>query len=215
MFEIKSLPMNILEENCYIISDETGEGIVIDCGALYEKDRQSIIQYVEERRLVIKHHICTHMHYDHCFGAAFMYETFHTAPEFHPSDEPIYKGEGDSIFGTLRQMMRNSQLPEAGRYLNEGDKVQFGNHSLSVLNTPGHTPGGICLYCAEEKVLFSGDTLFQCSIGRTDFPGGNADLLCENIRKKLFTLPDDVMVYPGHGTYTNIGFEKQHNPYVY
>lgn len=214
MFEIKSFPMNILEENCYIISDETNEAVIIDCGALYERDRHSITQYVEDRRLKIKHHICTHMHYDHCFGVNFVQETFHASPEFHIADEPIYKGEGDSIFGNLREIMRRGHTPEAGRYLNEGDKVFFGNHELEVLNTPGHTPGGICFYCKEEKALFSGDTLFQCSIGRTDFPGGDAELLCENIRKKLFTLPDDVMVYPGHGTYTRIGYEKRNNPYV-
>lgn len=170
MFEIKSFPMNMLEENCYIISDETCEAIVIDCGALYERDRQGIIRYVEDRRLKIKHHICTHMHYDHCFGVGFIQETFHRAPEFNVADEPIYKGKGDEIFGTLRQFMRDSNLPEAGRYLNEGDEITFGNHTLKVLNTPGHTPGGICFYCEKENALFSGDTLFHCSIGRTDFP---------------------------------------------
>lgn len=214
MFEIKSFPMNMLEENCYVISDETGEAVVIDCGALYEKDRQNIERYVGDRRLNIIHHICTHMHYDHCFGAGFMQERFHTAPEFHIADELIYKGKGDEIFGSLRQVMRDSILPEAGRYLNEGDEIAFGNHILTVLDTPGHTPGGICFYCEKEKALFSGDSLFQCSIGRTDFPGGDAELLCESIRKKLFTLPDCVTVYPGHGTYTNIGFEKQNNPYI-
>lgn len=214
MFEIKSLPMNMLEENCYVVSDETNEAVVIDCGALYERDRQLLTQYVEERRLEIKHHICTHMHYDHCFGASFMQERFHVAPEFHVADKEIYEGAGDEIFGTLRKMMKSHPNPPAARYLNEGDEVTFGNHSLKVLNTPGHTPGGICFYCEKEKALFSGDTLFYCSVGRTDFPGGNTEVLCESILKKLFPLPGDVMVYPGHGTYTNIGFEKQNNPYV-
>ncbi len=214
MFEIKSLPMNMLEENCYIISDETCEAVVIDCGALYENDRQNIIRYVENRRLKITHHICTHMHYDHCFGAGFIQETFHVSPEFNIADKSVYYGEGDEIFGNLREIMRRGSRPTPERFLNEGDKILFGSHTLEVLNTPGHTQGGVCFYCQKEKALFSGDTLFHCSIGRTDFPGGNAELLCENIRKKLFSLPDDVMVYPGHGTYTNIGYEKLNNPYV-
>lgn len=214
MFDIKILPMNMLEENCYIVSDETSEAVVIDCGALYEQDRQSIIKYAEERHLLIRHHLCTHMHYDHCFGAGFMYDTYRTAPEFHAADEPIYRGTGDEIFGTLRQKMRGNAAPDAARYLNEGDEVHFGSHTLKVLNTPGHTPGGICFYCEQEKALFSGDTLFQYSVGRTDFPGGDAELLRESIRCKLFALPDDVSVYPGHGGSTTIGSEKAGNPFV-
>ena len=98
--------------------------------------------------------------------------------------------------------------------LNEGDSIEFGTHQFSVIHTPGHTPGGVCFYCSEEKVIFTGDSLFQMSIGRTDFPGGNYRELIESLDTKIMTLPEDVQVYPGHGNPTTIGFEKQHNPYL-
>ena len=193
MLDIKKIPVNMLEENCYVVSDDTREAVVIDCGALTDDDRRRITDYIEDRRLQVRHHLCTHMHYDHCFGAAFMWETFHVGPEFNRADEPIYKGMGAEIFGPLAQVM---------------------NHTLTVLSTPGHTPGGICFYCAAEKAVFVGDTLFYCSVGRTDFPGGDCETLCESVRNKLFTLPEDTRVYPGHGPHTEIGFEKAHNPYI-
>ena len=180
MLDIKKIPVNMLEENCYFVSDDTREAVVIDCGALTDDDRRRITDYIEDHRLQVRHHLCTHMHYDHCFGAAFMWETFHVGPEFNRADEPIYKGMG----------------------------------ALTVLSTPGHTPGGICFYCAAEKAVFVGDTLFYCSVGRTDFPGGDSEALCESVRNKLFTLPEDTRVYPGHGPHTEIGFEKAHNPYI-
>ena len=179
MLDIKKIPVNMLEENSYVVSDDTREAVVIDCGALTDDDRRRITDYIEDRRLQVRHHLCTHMHYDHCFGAAFMWETFHVGPEFNRADEPIYKGMGAEIFGPL-----------------------------------AHTPGGICFYCAAEKAVFVGDTLFYCSVGRTDFPGGDSEALCESFRNKLFTLPEDTRVYPGHGPHTEIGFEKAHNPYI-
>ena len=143
-----------------------------------------------------------------------MWETFHVGPEFNRADEPIYKGMGAEIFGPLAQVMKEGLTPAAARYLTEGDEISFGHHTLTVLSTPGHTPGGICFYCAAEKAVFVGDTLFYCSVGRTDFPGGDSEALCESFRNKLFTLPEDTRVYPGHGPHTEIGFEKAHNPYI-
>ncbi len=212
--DIKRITVNMLEENCYVVSDDTLEAVVIDCGALTDEDCKRVTDYVGGRNLQVKHHLCTHMHYDHCFGATFMWETYHAAPEFNRADEPIYKGIGADIFGSLAKVMKDKSVPAAARYLTEGDTVPFGHHTLAVLETPGHTPGGICLYCAEEKAVFVGDTLFHCSIGRTDFPYGNNEMLCAGIRGKLFALPADTRVYPGHGPCTEIGFEKTHNPYV-
>lgn len=214
MMDIERIPVNMLEENCYVVSDDTREAVVIDCGALSGEDRRRITDYVESRRLQVRHHLCTHMHYDHCFGAAFMWETFHAAPEFNKADEPIYKGMGAEVFGPLAQSMREGLAPSAARHLTEEDTVPFGHHVLTVLHTPGHTPGGICFYCAAEKAVFSGDTLFRCGVGRTDFPGGDGEALRESIEIKLFTLPEDTRVYPGHGPHTEIGYEKSHNPYM-
>lgn len=214
MWKVKKLPVNMLEENCYIVSDETLEAVVVDCGAFTETDRQGITDYIRTNRLQVKHHICTHMHYDHCFGAAFMWDTYHVAPEYHPEDDAIYKGSGSGIFGSLAQCMQKGQLPEAGRLLKDGDEITFGTHTLKVLHTPGHTPGGICFYCEAEKAVFAGDTLFYCSVGRSDFPGGDGDRLCESIKNKLFVLPEDTVVFTGHGPKTEIGFERLHNPYI-
>ncbi len=214
MWTVKTIPVNMLEENCYIVSDETQEAVIIDCGALSENDRRQITDYVSSQQLQVKHHLCTHMHYDHCFGTAFLWENYRVAPEFHPADEPLYKGEASEFFGQLARIMQAGNLPKAGRFLQEGDEVHFGNHTLKVLHTPGHSPGGICFYSPKENTVFVGDTLFYCSVGRSDLPGGDTETLCKSILKKLFTLPPETIAYPGHGPKTQIGFEKQYNPYV-
>ena len=214
MLTIHSLPMNMLEENCYIISDSTHEAVIIDCGALGHDDETALSDYIRENDLKIVHHLCTHMHYDHCFGIPYLWKEYGIAPEFNPADEDLYRGKGDAIFGGLREYMRREQLPVAARYLTDGDAVQFGQHTLQVIATPGHTPGGISFYCQEEDVVFVGDTLFYCSVGRTDFPGGSSEVLCDSIRTRLFTLPEDTVIYCGHGPKTSVAFEKRHNPYV-
>lgn len=214
MMTIKCLPMNMLDENCYIIHDDTCEAIIIDCGALTTTDEQNLKDYVCRHNLKVTHHLCTHMHYDHCFGTAFLWNEYGVAPEFAIADEGLYRGEHDAIFGGLREHMRKAHLPAPARYLSDGDIVAFGHHSLKVLATPGHTPGGISFYCEEEKVVFVGDTLFYCSVGRTDFPGGSFDALYTSIHEKLFTLPEDTRICSGHGPQTDVAFEMQHNPYV-
>lgn len=213
MWKIQTFQVNMLKENCYVVSDDSREAVIIDCGALSENDRKEIEDYVRREKLNIRHHICTHMHYDHCFGAAFVWETFHRAPEFCQDDQRVYEGMGSEIFGLLVQTMQTHNIP-AARYLTDGDLILFGSHTLKVLKTPGHSPGGLCFYCKEEKTVFVGDTLFYCSVGRSDLPGGNTDQLMDSITNKLFSLPDDTTAYPGHGPKTQIGFEKQYNPYV-
>ena len=214
MLNVKRIPVNMLEENCYIVSDDTGKAVIIDCGALYENDRNAIQTYLRENGLTVEHHLCTHMHYDHCFGAAFIKETYGLGPEFNAADMDIYHGMGADLFGPLRHYMTTDQLPEPAAFLQDGDEIQFGTHSLKVISTPGHSPGSICFYCESEKVLFAGDTLFYASIGRTDIAGGSFEDLSRSIKDKLFSLPDEVNVYTGHGIRTQIGFEKQNNPYV-
>ena len=214
MWTIKTFHVNMLEENCYVVSDPEGEAVIIDCGALTENDRRQIATYIADKKLNVRHHLCTHMHYDHCFGAAFVWDTYHLAPEFSRDDELIYEGLGSDIFGPLVQTMQTHSVP-AARHLADGDEIAFGSHTLKVLATPGHSPGGLCFYCESEKAVFVGDTLFYCSVGRSDLPGGDTDRLMSSIKNKLFTLPDDTTAYPGHGPQTQIGFEKQHNPYVY
>lgn len=214
MLEIQQIKANTLDENCYILSDETKEAVIVDCGTFSEKDEQKITDYVRTKELRIVHHICTHMHYDHCAGANFIWKTFNKAPEYNKADETIYHGLGMNFFGFSEQEIAKMTFPKAQHYLNEGETIVFGSVSLKVIQTPGHTPGGVCFYCEKEKVLFSGDTLFYNSVGRTDLAGGDTALLIQNIKTKIFTLPNDTIVYPGHGPKTTIGFEKEYNPYV-
>lgn len=214
MIEIHQITANVIEENCYIISDETKNAVIIDCGVFSENDGKRITDYIISNKLKVTHHICTHMHYDHCAGARFIWKTFNMAPEYNKEDDQLYHGLGMDFFGFTQQQIAKMDLPKTQHYLNEGDNVACGSLLLKVINTPGHTPGSICFYCASENVLFSGDTLFYGSVGRTDLVGGDTSLLIQSIKAKIFTLPDDTIVYPGHGPTTTVGFEKKNNLFV-
>ena len=145
----------MLEENCYVVSDDTREAVVIDCGALTDDDRRQIMDYIENRRLQVRHHLCTHMHYDHCFGGRIhLGSTFHVGPEFNRADEPIYKGMGAGDIRTVGTGDERRAYSCGSAYLTEGDDISFGHHTLTVLNTPGHTPGGIwfLLRCRKSRI---------------------------------------------------------------
>ena len=213
MLNIKTFQVNMLGVNCYIVSDETCEAVVIDCGAYTQYEEQTLARYIESDGLTIKHFLCTHMHFDHIFGNAFIAETYGVKPKFHAADQPLYTTMPAQVMNFLGQSYHKA-LPVAETYLTENDVIKFGNHELSVIHIPGHSPGGLVFYCAEEKILFSGDSLFQYSIGRTDLPGGDYRTLIENLTTKVLTLPQDVVVYPGHGGTTTISNEIQSNPYL-
>ena len=213
MLTIKRFENNAVFENCYIVNDNTLEAVIIDCGAYSAHEEQQISQYIKDNNLKIKHLLCTHAHFDHILGNAFIYKTYQVVPECHPADKNLHSGLAEQVAIFLGENY-TKEIPSVGKMLNEGDSIEFGTHLFSVIHTPGHTPGGVCFYCSEEKVIFTGDSLFQMSIGRTDFPGGNYRELIESLNTKIMTLPEDVQVYPGHGNPTTIGFEKQHNPYL-
>ncbi|MCM1107861.1 MAG: MBL fold metallo-hydrolase [Clostridium sp.] len=213
MISIKNLSMNMLGENCYVISDDSLEAIVIDCGAYSSRDEQLLAGYIAGKALTVTHHLCTHAHFDHTFGCGYMARTYGVLPEFHTADKTLYDTMSEQT-AMFMNMDYRQEMPAVGRLLNEGDEIHFGNHCLNVIHTPGHTPGGICLYCPDEDVLFSGDSLFQMSIGRTDFPGGNHPALINSLKEKIFILPEETKVYPGHGGCTTIGHERSCNPYL-
>lgn len=205
--------MNMVVENCYIISDESKEAIIIDCGAYGPKNEALISEYIEKENLVPVHQIYTHAHFDHVFGCNFISENYHILPECHEADVALYmnmKEQHRMFLGSDDDV----RMPPLGRILTEGDKISFGTHTLEVIHIPGHTPGGVCFYEQKEQVLFTGDSLFQMSIGRTDFPGGSYAALTDSLKKKITVLPDNVKVYPGHGPTTTVGFEKENNPYL-
>ncbi len=191
--------------NCYILGgDSGGEGIVIDPG----DDVKEILARIGELKLNIKQIILTHGHIDHVGALKPLKEATGAEIAMHPADAHSLANRALGVlFGLVYP-----PAPSPDRLLNDGDTVQVGNVKLNVLHTPGHTPGGISL--AGEGVVFTGDTLFNASVGRTDLPGGSHEALIKGIRDKLLSLPDDTIVYPGHGPETTIGAERAGNPYL-
>lgn len=211
MIEIKRFVCNMLQENCYVVSDDSGEAVVIDCGAYYEAERQAIVRYIDENGLRLRHLLCTHAHFDHCFGNAALWRRYGVKPCLPHGDE--YMADLDQ---QMRQMMGSGYSEEqapVGCFYEASAVFTFGTHRLTVLHTPGHSLGSCCLYCADEGVLFSGDTLFCQSIGRTDFEGGSWTDMQQSLQQ-LATLPTDTRVLSGHGPETTIGRELQTNPYL-
>jgi len=211
MIEVRCFVCNMLQENCYVVNDESHETVVIDCGAYYEAEQQAIINYIDDHQLVLRHLLCTHAHFDHCFGNAVLWRRYDVKPCLPKGDEPLA-----DLDYQMRTMMgtsyRKEQAP-VGCFYDSDAIFDFGTHRLTVLSTPGHSAGSCCLYCAEEKTLFTGDTLFCQSIGRTDFEGGNWTSMQQSLRL-LATLPVETRVLPGHGPETTIGRELQTNPYL-
>ncbi len=212
MLNIQKFVCNMIQENCYVVSDETKECVIIDCGAYYEEERRAIVDYIREQELKPKHLLATHAHIDHNFGNNTIYETFGLKPEVEGADEKLMEKLPEQA-QTIAGVTLDYKMPPVGRYLKETDQIDFGSHTLTILHTPGHTPGGVFYYCKEEKVAFSGDTLFRGSIGRTDFEGGNSFMIIQSLRM-IAQLPDDTTVLPGHGEPTTIGYELRSNPYM-
>jgi len=210
---IRKLTVGPIQANCFILGcEETRQAAVIDPGD--EADR--ILTLLAEDQLTVSTIINTHGHFDHVGGNKRLKEVTGADLLIHSIDAPLLN-QLSAMAGAWGMRAENS--PPADRLLEDGDSISFGNQTLKVLHTPGHTPGGICLYCeyqengTVQKAAFVGDTLFAGSIGRTDFPGGDFDTLINGIRTKLFTLEDDVKVYPGHMNDTTIGVEKRTNPF--
>ena len=212
MLNIQKFVCNMIQENCYVVSDETKECIIVDCGAYYEEERRAIVDYIRHNQLTPKHLVATHGHIDHNFGNNTIYEAFGLKPEVEADDEQLINmlpQQAQAIAG----VELDYKMPSVGKYLRETDTISFGSHTFTLLHTPGHTPGGVFYYCKEEKVAFSGDTLFRGSIGRTDLPGGNSFLIIQSLRM-IAQLPDDTTILPGHGQQTTIGYELRSNPYM-
>ena len=197
--------------NCYVLSDETKEAVVIDAGCFYEDEKQALKNYITGNELHVTRLLCTHLHLDHMFGNPFMLKEYGVKAEANQADEFWLERapQQSRMFGFE---LKEAPVP-LGKYVCDGDIITFGNTNLEAIHVPGHSPGSLVYYCKEEKCMFSGDVLFQGSIGRADLAGGNFDELREHICSRLFILPDDTVVYPGHGAPTSIGAEKRDNPF--
>ena len=212
MLKIQTFEVNPLHENCYVVSDDTKECVIIDCGAFTESEQEAIITYINKNGLKHVHNLGTHGHLDHHFGDAAILSAFNLLPEVSDGDEVLMQHSKEAALQMLG-MDLNIDLPAGELRLTENNTISFGSHTLRIIRTPGHSRGSVSFYCAEENVLFTGDTLFKGSIGRTDFPGGSMFQIISSLRE-LAQLPDTTIVYPGHGPQTSIGFELAHNPYM-
>ena len=201
---IEKLTVGPLAGNCYMVaSEKTKEAIIIDPGA----EAETILGRATQFGLDIKLIVLSHSHVDHIAALNEVKEATGAEVAIHAADVATMKDDFLSLFLGIRQP--DAAPPE--RLLKDGDKIRVGDLSFRVLHIPGHTPGGICLY--GEGAIFSGDTLFYYGIGRSDFPGGDGEQLLESIKSRLFSLPDDTKVYPGHGPDTTIGAERRGNPF--
>ena len=194
--------------NCSILGcEESGQGVVVDPG----DDAESILAQVQQRGLAISAIINTHGHFDHVGVNRRLTQATGAPLYIHQADAPMLErvAKTAAMYG-----LPGENSPQPDHLLEDGMLIEFGTHRLQVIHTPGHTPGGCCLYLEAEGKLIAGDTLFADGVGRTDLPGGSHQQLVESIKSRLFILPDQVQVYPGHGPTTTIGHEKRHNPYL-
>lgn len=209
----KAFTFNPVGENTYLIWDEESrEAAIIDAGMSNNRENAIISEFITQEKLQLKYALQTHMHFDHIWGLSYILETYGLKPLCHAAEESIYRDvpEMTSMF----RLSMNWNLPVVERYINEGDTFQLGNTTIKVLHTPGHTPGGLSYYIPSANIIFTGDTLFQGSIGRTDLPGGNLSEEIDSIKNKIITLPSETIIYSGHGPESNIGWELKNNPYL-
>jgi len=210
MIQIQTFTFNPFSENTYLVYDETGEGVVIDPGCYEKAEKETLQQFIEFNNIKLKYLLNTHCHIDHVLGNDFIKTKYHVPLLIHKNDEPVLSSV--KVYAPSYGFNQyHETLPDG--YLAENDTVSFGNIILEVLFLPGHSPGHIGFYHKESGSLVSGDVLFEQSIGRTDLPGGDFNTLIKSIHQKIFTLPDNVIVYPGHGNATSVGEEKNSNPY--
>ena len=213
MINIQRFEVNPLQENCYVVSDDSRECVIIDCGAYYDEESIAIGNYLRKQQLKPVRLLATHGHLDHNFGNAHLFRQYDLKVEICAGDQQLVERlpqQAAALFG----MEISDDQPPVGRLLSDGDSITFGQHTLQVIQTPGHSHGSCLFYCKEEGVVFSGDTLFRMSIGRTDFPEGSWQQMEQSLAKIAGTLPKDTVVYPGHGPQTTIADELQYNPYL-
>ncbi len=211
MITIKSFEVNYFSENTYLLYDDTKEAVLIDCGCLRKEEQKEVSDFIAQNGLTLKRYLCTHLHLDHIFGNEFVHNTYGLSPKPIKRTWRAFPPRGASQ--GVRPADEGENVP-VGKYLVNGEIIKFGKSELAVLSVPGHSPGGVAFYNKKNGFVIVGDSLFAGSIGRTDLWGGNQDILLAAIKDKLLSLPDETVVYPGHGPETRIIDEKLNNPYL-
>lgn len=209
--KVKRFVFNSFGVNTYVLSDDSGKCLLVDPACQYHEEETELLGYITGNHLNPVSMVNTHFHIDHIVGNTFICKTFNLRPQCHKSSRLLWEtaAEFGAAFGIK---FENLIIPSD--FVNEGDIISYGDSSVEVLYTPGHADGSICLVNHAERYVIAGDVLFLDSIGRTDLPTGSFDVLYQSITTKLFTLPDDYIVYPGHGPETSIGYEKMNNPFL-
>ena len=213
MITVKPFIFNFFRENTYLLYDRTKEAVLIDCGCITHHEESVISAYIDENQLSLKRLFCTHYHFDHVIGNAFIFHKYGIRPEIH-------RDEKSANTPTLQMQAlrygRNMAFEEIEpeRYIDDNEELYFGNSVLKAMLLPGHSPASLVYYSQDGQFVISGDTLFPGSIGRTDLFGGDYHKLITGIQNKLLTLPDNTIVYSGHGPATTIVKEKNSNPYL-
>lgn len=211
MINIETITFNPYQENTYILYDEKKNCIIVDPGMHDHYEEQQFRSFIDTNGLNPQLLLNTHCHIDHVLGNNFIFEEWGLKPLFHEGEIPVLIAVQNYAPQTgLRYQA--SPIPE--EFLQDNQEIILGDHVLKTILAPGHSPAHLCFYSANQSFLIGGDVLFRNSIGRTDLPGGDHETLLESIKKRIYTLPDDTVVYPGHGPSTSIAFEKQTNPFI-
>lgn len=211
MITVQTFTFNPYQENTYLLIDEDKNCIIIDPGMHNHAEQQKLKNFIVEQELKPCVLLNTHCHIDHVLGNKYVFDEWNLTPSFHEGEVPTLVAV-DNYAPQMGFRYETSPIPDT--FLNEADIIQLGQHQLKVIFAPGHSPAHLCFYSAEFNILMGGDVLFRNSIGRTDLPGGNHELLLHNIKTKIYSLPEETIVYPGHGPTTTIGFEKRNNQFV-
>lgn len=211
MFAVKVFIFSPVQENTYILYNERKDCIIIDPGCYYDDEKDALAFFVENNGLTPRLLLNTHCHLDHVFGNKWVSEKYGLKLHLHEKEKIVL--DNAPVAG-LRWNLPFDNYQGDVQYVREGDILSLGEDQLEVFFTPGHSPGSVIYYCRKQEFVTGGDVLFRMSIGRTDLPGGDHSTLISSIRNKLLVLPDDIIVYPGHGEKTTIGFERENNPFL-
>jgi hydroxyacylglutathione hydrolase len=206
---VKKFIFNPIQENTYIVYDEEKNAVIIDPGCYYKEEKLELVQFIEKNKLKIKALLNTHGHIDHVLGNAFVIEKYNV--DFYLHEKDLETLNAVSSYAHLYGFEAYETSPQPTKWLNDGDELLFDTMGFSVIFGPGHAPGHVAFYNKENDILICGDILFKGSFGRVDLPGGNIDILKNTIHTKIFTLPEETIVYSGHGDATQIGIEKKTN----
>lgn len=210
MLQIAMFTFSPIQENTYLLYNDTGQAVLIDPGCYFQEEKEQLVAFMESQQLRLEILLQTHCHLDHVFGLKWAAEKWQLTPHLHPNEEMVLQWAPAS--GKMWNLPFENYTGPFNS-LQAGQQISLGKDTLKVLFVPGHSPGHVCFYNQAQEVVIGGDVLFQGSIGRTDLPGGSHSQLLDSIRTQLFTLPNETVVYPGHGPATTIGEEKRSNPF--